>query len=394
VSQVALAFVLLIGAGLMIRTFFELIRVDPGFSGADEVQTAQVVIRSATAPDPEAAVRKQHEILQHISSIPGVAAAAYTSAVPMGGGFTADMLIPEGKTFDQGNPPRARQLRFISPGLFGTLRIPIVAGRDFTWMDIYQKRPVVLISENLARLEWESSEQALGKRVKGSGPQDQWFEIVGVVGSVQDRGLSQETVGILYIPILAERVYGASTHVWRGVTYVVRSLRTGDPAFIDEIRQAVWAVDSSLPLTNIRTMGDVLDASLETTSFIIALLAIAGAIALLLGLIGIYALISYGVSQRIREIGIRIALGAERGRVQRTFLVQGVALATIGVAAGLAAAAALTRWMSSLLYEVSPLDPLTFAGVSGVLLVAAGLASYLPSRRASRVDPIVSLRSE
>jgi ABC-type antimicrobial peptide transport system permease subunit len=141
-------------------------------------------------------------------------------------------------------------------------------------------------------------------------------------------------------------------------------------------------------------MGDVLDASLETTSFIIALLAIAGAIALLLGLIGIYALISYGVSQRIREIGIRIALGAERGRVQRTFLVQGVALATIGVAAGLAAAAALTRWMSSLLYEVSPLDPLTFAGVSGVLLVAAGLASYLPSRRASRVDPIVSLRSE
>jgi predicted permease len=394
VSQVALALVLLICAGLMIRTFFELNRVNPGFGSGAEVLTANVTIRQATAPDPEAAVRKQQAILERLSALPGVTSAAYTSAVPMGGGFTADMFIPEGKTFDEGNPPRARQLRFISPGLFETLHIPLVVGRDFTWTDIYHRRPVALVSENLARLEWGGPEQALGKRVKGSAQQDQWFEIVGVVGNVQDRGLSQETVGILYIPILAERVYGAAVQAWRSVTYTVRSARTGDPSFMEEIRRAVWAVDSTLPLTNVRTMGDILDASLAATSFTIVMLVIAGAIAFLLVLIGIYGVISYGVSQRVREIGIRIALGAERGSVQRTFLLQGLAMASIGVVIGLAAAATLTHWMSSLLFEVSPVDPLTYVGVSTALLVAAGLASYLPSRRAARVDPIVSLRSE
>jgi predicted permease len=278
--------------------------------------------------------------------------------------------------------------------LFETLRIPVVAGRDFTWTDIYERRPVVVISEDLARLEWGQPQAALGKRVKGSAQQDQWFEIVGVAGSVQDRGLSQGTVGIVYIPILAERVYGAATHVWRSVTFVVRNSRAGSPALLDEIRQAVWAVDSSLPLRNMRTMSDILEASMARTSFTLAMLAIAGTMALLLGLIGIYGVISYGVSQRRREIGIRIALGAERGKVQRMFLRQGLVLTSIGIALGLVAAAALTRLMSSLLFEISPLDPLTYAAVSATLLSAATLASYLPSRRAGRVDPIASLRTE
>jgi ABC-type antimicrobial peptide transport system permease subunit len=198
---------------------------------------------------------------------------------------------------------------------------------------------------------------------------------------------------IVYYPVLGERVYNNPIYVWPSVTYVIRSALSGTAAFLDEIRLAVSAVDSNLPLMNVRSMEDVVSDSMSRTSFTLVMLAIAGMMALLLGVVGIYGAISYGVSQRTREVGIRIALGAERRQVLRMFLRQGLALTVIGVAFGLVGAFALTRWMSSLLFGVSPLDPVTFATVSIVLITAAAMASYLPSRRATRVDPIDSLRA-
>jgi predicted lysophospholipase L1 biosynthesis ABC-type transport system permease subunit len=252
----------------------------------------------------------------------------------------------------------------------------------------------VLISENLARLEWGSPEHALGKRLRGSSSADQWREIIGIVGDVHDRGLSQPPPAIVYYPVPGERVYNNPTYVWPTVTYVIRSLRTGTPRLLDEMRQAVWAVDPNLPLVNIRAMDDILDESLARTSFTLMMLAIAGAMALLLGVIGIYGAISYSVAQRTRDIGIRIALGAQSRQVQKMFVQHGLLLTAIGVGIGLLGAVAVTHWMSSLLFGVSPHDPMTYAAVSVALILAAGLASYVPSRRASHVDPIDSLRAQ
>jgi predicted permease len=324
----------------------------------------------------------------------GVMAAAYISDVPMGGGVAADLLVPEGKVFAPGEPPRSTQSRFISPGVFATLRIPMVAGRDLTWSEIYEKRPVALISEGLARTEWGSPTEALGKRLRGSSSADAWREIVGVVGDVHDRGLSQPVLDTVYYPVLGERVYNSPVYVWRPITYVIRSSRAETPSFLEEIRKAVWAVDTNLPLVNIRTMGDVLGQSMARTSFALVMLTIAGGMALLLSLIGIYGVISYAVSRRTREIGVRIALGAEGSAVRRMFVRHGLVLAAIGVALGLGGAVGLTRWIRSLLFEVSPFDPATYAVVSVILLTAATLACYLPARRATTVDPIEALRAE
>jgi predicted permease len=394
VVQVALALILLIGAGLMIRTFQELYNVSPGFADPGEVQTFQIRIPDATLPDPELTARRQHEILDRLAALPGVTSASFISDLPMGGGVAADLLLPEGKTFREGEAPKSVQSRFIAPGIFGTLRIPLVRGRDLSWSDVYDRRPVVLISENFARMEWGSAEAAVGKRLRGSSSADQWREIIGVVGDIHDRGLSQPVTSIAYYPFLGERVYNNPVYVWRPMTYAMRSPRAGTAAFLDEIRRSVWAVDSNLPLVNVRTMDDVVEVSMARTSFTLTMLSIAAVLALLLGVIGMYGAISYGVSQRRREIGVRIVLGAKRGEVQRMFLRQGLIMTTVGVVVGLIGAVALTRSMKSLLFEVSPVDPLTYAAVSAMLILAAAAASYLPSRRATRVDPIDSLRAE
>jgi hypothetical protein len=273
------------------------------------------------------------------------------------------------------------------------LGIPLVAGRDFTWTDIYEKRPVVLITENLARQEWGSAEEALGKRLR-SGSQGRWHEIVGIAGDIRDWGPSRPLTEMVYVPILAEQIYNTPTFIGRFITYTIRSSRSGTPAFLDEIRQTVWAVDPNLPMVNLRTMDDVVADSMARTSITLVMLAIAGLMAVLLGVIGIYGVISYAVTQRTREVGIRIALGAHGGEVRGMFLRQGLVMTGVGIVIGLGGAVALTRWMSALLFEVSPLDPVTYIAVAGFLVIAAGLASYVPARRATRVDPWESLRAE
>jgi len=218
---------------------------------------------------------------------------------------------------------------------------------------------------------------------------------VGITGDIRDWGPSRPLTEMVFVPILAEQIYfNTPVFVGRSITYTVRNPRSETPAFLDEIRQVVWSVEPNAPLPNLRTMKDVVADSMARTSITLVMLAIAGAMALLLAVIGIYGVMSYAVTQRTREVGIRIALGAQGGEVRGMFLRQGFVMTLVGVAIGLVGAAALTRWMSALLFEVSPLDPGTYVAVALFLFTAAGLASYVPDRRATHVNPLESLRAE
>jgi hypothetical protein len=251
-----------------------------------------------------------------------------------------------------------------------------------------------VISENLARELWGTPAAALGKRLR-QDPSMPWHEVIGVVQDVHENALYEPAPPIVYWPTMSAFLNGTPERpsAIRGVTFVIRSERTGTEGFQNELRQAVWSVNANLPVSP-RTMRDVYDRSLAQTSFTLVMLAIAASMALLLGVIGIYGVISYTVSQRRREIGIRAALGAQRGELKGMFVRHALALAGIGVVVGLGAAAGLTRLMSSLLYGITPLDPVTYVAVPMVLVTATVVASYLPARRAASVEPVEALRAE
>jgi predicted permease len=396
VVQVALALVLLVSAGLMIRTFQQLRNVDTGFAHASELQTVRITIPPSSVPSDELTLRRQHDILERISALPGVTAAAFINSLPLDrrGGNARDLLVPEGRVFSEGDRPQLRNFKFVSPGALQTMGIPLIAGRDLTWTDAYERRAVVVISENLAREEWGSAASAMGKRLRGSSANDLWREVVGVVGDIRDAGLIEPATELVYFPALVDRIFNAPRVVQRSVAFIIRSPRAGTSALMDDVRRAVSAVDPGLPLANVRTMGEILDESLARTSFTLVMLAIAGVMALLLGVIGIYGVIAYTVSQSTREVGIRFALGAQSSQVLGLFIRRGLVLTAVGMAIGLAIAGALTRWISALLFDVSPLDPITYVSVCVVLITAAVLASYIPSRRAARIDPINVLRAD
>ena len=396
VVQVAMALALLVSAGLMIRTFRELGSVDPGFARPDAIQTLRVTIPASSQPDPELTARRQQSILESLAALPGVASAAYASGLPMqpGDDWTDLIVMADGRTSRTDEPPRNRSVRLVSPGYFGTMGTPVVAGRDFTWSDVYGSRALALISEDLASREWGSPTAALGKRLRGGSNRTIWREVVGVVANVHNRGVREPAGGTVYYPALSAIVADQPAMVARSVSYVIRSDRTGTPGFLTDIQRAVWAVDPELPLADVLTMGDYYNASLARTSFTLVLLAAAGVMALLLGVIGIYGVVSYAVSQRTREVGIRLALGAQRSEIGGMFIRQGLTLTLVGVAVGLAGAVGLARWMSALLFGVSPLDPATYASISTAMIAAAAVATYLPSRRATQLDPIVALRDE
>ena len=392
VVQVALALVLLVGSGLMIRSFQALRNVQPGFTRSQQIQTVRISIPEAQVPEPERVTRMQNDILDKITGIPGVASAAFSNALPLEGMQTSSTLSVEGTTYMEGQIAPFRRSIFVSPDLFKTLGTPLIAGRDFTWTDIYGSRNVAIVSENLARETWGGPAAALGKRIhEGMASSVAWSGIIGVVGDVYEDGVQLKATANVYWPA-RERIQ--TLGIPRTVTFAIRSDRTGTESFLSEIRQAVWAVNANLPLAQVRTLGEVYNQSMARTSFTLVMLAIAGAMALVLGIIGIYGVLSYAVSQRRREIGIRLALGAQPGELKRMFVRHGLVLAGIGVAIGLGAAAALTRLMSSLLFGIKPLDPLTYAAGALILGLAAVLASYLPARRASAVDPVEALKAE
>ncbi|MBZ5622583.1 MAG: ABC transporter permease [Acidobacteriia bacterium] len=393
VLQMALAVVLLIGSGLMIRTFQALRLVQPGFSDPAGLQTLRIFIPEAQVKEPVRVIRMMQEMQQKLAAIPGVSSVAFANSVPTDGNNSTDLLYAEDRFYREGQLPPLRRFKFVAPGFFQTMGTRLIAGRDFTWTDIYDQRNTCIVSENMAREMWHDPSAALGKRVR-EGMKDSWREIVGVVADVRHDGADQKAPTAVYWPILMTNFWGDSTHVQRGVVFAVRSARAGSESFLQQVRQAVWSIDSDLPIARVRTMEQVYRESMARSSFTLVMLAVAGGMALLLGIVGIYGVISYSVLQRTREMGIRIALGAPQNAVKGMVVRHGMLLAAIGVVIGLGAAAALTRILASLLFEISPVDPLTYSAVSAVLLAAAAAASYAPAYRASHVNPVEALRAE
>jgi predicted permease len=391
VAQVALAIVLLVCSGLMIRTFQALSHVRPGFESPDDVQLAYVNVNLS---DPETTTRAQQAIVDRLDAVPGVASAAFADIAPLGANNSGNdtVLIVDGRIYREGEPRPLRRFEFISPRLFTTLGTPLVAGRDFTWSDLYDHRMVAVVSETLARAEWGGPALALGKRVRAS-PADPWREVVGVAGDIHDDGMNQAPPPTVYFPALLASFWGAPKISFGSATMIVRTSRAGSESFLRELQQAVWSVNPDLAVSDVHTLGEAYRKSLARTSFTLTLLLLAGGMGLALGFIGIYGVIAYGVSQRTREIGIRLALGAEDGELKRMFVGHGVALAAAGVVAGAIAAGAATRVMSTLLFGVGRLDPVTYVAVILLVLLVAILASYLPARRAVRGSPVDALRT-
>ncbi len=393
VVQVALALVLLISSGLMIRSFQSLRKVQPGFESPEQLLTLRISILESQVPDSLKVLQMENEVLDKLAAIPGAASASLTNSVTMDGNTDNDLMFVEDHPAAEGKMPPIRRFKFISPGFFKTMGRPLVAGRDFTWTDMHQDRPYVLVSENLAKEYWGQPATAIGKRIRETSTSP-WKEIIGVAANERDDGVDHPAPRIVYWPLLRDNFWNEKMVVQRGGVLVIRSPRAGTSAFLNEVRQAIWSVNPDLPLANVRTVQEIYDRSMGRTSFLLVMLALASGMALLLGLVGIYGVISYSVSQRTREIGIRMALGASQNNVRQMFVRHGLLLTAIGVAFGLAAAFGLTRLMTALLFGVSALDPATYLVVAALLAAAAMLASYLPARRATRVDPSDALRSQ
>ncbi len=399
VAQVALAIVLLIGSGLMIRSFQSLMAVEPGFRDPAAVLTLRVSIPSAEVQDVGEMALSHELIARRIGEIPGVTSVGLSTSITMDGSAGFDPIYVEEFPLGEGQLPPVRSFKWIGAGYFETMGNPVVAGRAITWSDLHERARVVVITENLAREYWDSPADAIGKRVgTGLQPGSDWRTIVGVVGDVRDNGVSEAAATVVYWPMIGpnpwQDIVGDSLFANRTMAYAIRSDRTGTAGFLDEIRRVIWSINSNLPLAGVRTLEDILDRSTARTSFTLVMLAVTTAVALLLGMVGVYGVISYVVTQRTREIGVRIALGAQTGTVMKMVLRHGLRLAGTGVTVGLLAAFGLTRLMSSLLYGVSPVDAITYTTVAAGTTVIVLLASYLPARKAAGVDPLEALRAE
>jgi len=396
VGQVALALVLLVSSGLMIRTFEALRAVEPGFVAPETLQTFRIQIPPQLVPDARAVLQQQRAILAAIEATPSVSSAGFVNGLPMEGVVTNwNGIEVEGEEYVAGGEMALRVFTNMSPGYLSTMGTRLVAGRDLDWVDFDDERRVALVSESLARELWPDPAAAVGKRIRSTGGSGAWREVVGVVEDVRGNGADRAPPATVYWPSLMANFDRAAPYfVQRGVAVAVRSPLAGTPALTRQIEQAVWSVNRDLPIAAMRTMQDIYDRSLARTSFTLVMLVLGAAAALVLGVIGLYGVLSYAVSQRRREIAIRLALGAQQRAVQGRFVRHGVTLAGIGIVIGLVAAAGATRLMASLLYDVQSVDPLTYAAVAAGLTVVAAFASYIPARRASAVDPAESLAAE
>ena len=383
VAQVALALVLLIVSGLMTRTFIAMRQVQPGFVRPAEVLTFDIDLPAAVIRERQHVTQTYAQIAESLKQVFGVEAVGL-------GKIRLDGVAGKAPVYVQGRiapgMPPIRSIRSIGAGYFETMGNTLVAGRTITWADIFQPAPVVVISENLAREYWKTPADAIGGRI-GLFSEGPWQEIVGVVGNVRADGLNRPAPALLYFPMADQE------SVSRNMGYVVRSGRAGSVDFLREIQQAVSSINPNVPLANVRTLDQIQAESMSQTSFAMVMLAVAAGAALLLALVGIYGVVSYIATERTHEVGIRMALGAGSGDVRRLFLRHGLVLTAIGSVLGIGTAVLLTPIMSSLLYGVAPTDPVTYAVVAAVLAAVTLVATYLPARRASRVSPIVALRS-
>jgi predicted permease len=367
----------------MIRTFQSMRRVQPGFSNFGTLQTLRITIPDAAAPGDAKLLILQQTLIDRLAALPGTSGVGMINGLPMTGFMSQDPIFASDHAYTASAIPPLRRFIRTAPGTFQVMGTPLAAGREFDWTDLHQGRHVVLISENFAREYWGSAAAAIGKRIR-ENPDHDWSEVIGVVTDIRHDGAERPAPSTVYWPQRGNR----------SMTFMLRGPRAGTDSYATEIRRAVAAVSGSLPVTGTQTMQEVYDKSMARTAFTLTLLALSGGMALLLAAVGIYAVIAYTVSQRMREIGIRLALGAREVSLKLMFVRSGLLWGGIGAAAGLAAAAPLSQLMSALLFEVKPIDPLTYAVVAAGLLAATTLASYLPARRITRIHPTEALRSE
>jgi putative ABC transport system permease protein len=386
VVELAVALVLLVGAGLLVKTFWKLRNVDPGFS-ADHLLSMRVELPETRYKELAPQTRFRNQALANINSLPGVQSAMISELPLSGESLDHDFLI-------QGRPPIAPgdepslETRSVMGDYFHVMNIPLRKGRDFQRQDFDDNAPLVgIVNDEMVR-QYFPNENPLGQRVRWARDSTvQWIEIVGVVGDVKHFGLDLPELPALYSPY-------TQTNSWkRWMTFAVRT--QSDPAAMEQaVKKEIWKVDSQLPITRVQTMNEVAAASFAARRFNMLLLTLFAGLALVLAAVGVYGVMSYAVTQRTHEIGIRMALGAQVGSVMTLIMKSGLAIAAMGVAIGLAGAFALTRLMRSLLFAVEATDKTTFAGVAISLLLIALFACYIPARRATKVDPLVALRYE
>jgi len=393
VAQVALAAVLLVASGLMVRTFLAIRDVPPGFTHPEEVLTLRLSIPTAVVADQGEVARMHEQIVRKIEAVGGVESVGVSSSITMDGNSNNDPIWVEDFPQADTTIPALRRMKYLGERYFATMGNPVIAGRDFTWADVHHAAPVAIISDNLAREYWGEPAKAIGKRVRRTS-KTEWIEIVGVVGNERQDGATKPAPTTIYWPMRASAAGAGIAFVQRSMAYAIRSSRLQSPGFMSEVQQAVWSVNPNLPLARVRTLAQMYEESMAQTSFVLVILGIAAGVTLLLGVVGIYGVIAYIVSQRRREIGIRMALGARGGEVQRLFITRGIILTAAGLLVGLTAAAALMRLLTALLFGVSPFDPMTYGAVVAGLAAVALVATWLPARQATRIDPMSALRSE
>jgi len=384
VSEIALSLMLLIGAGLFIRSFAALLKSDPGFK-PEGVLTANLNLPVAKYKDEPQRAAFYSDLVQRVKTLPGVQAAAAVNYIPLGGANSSDSFLVEGAPEPKAGQENEGRYRVCTPDYFQTMGISILKGRGFTEQDKVGSLPVVIVNETLARKYWPGDD-AIGKRIRFYGPIEKapWMQIVGIVQDVKHE---------LNSPVTPEYYLPHAQDSWNAMVLVART--SVDPGSLSApIRQQVLAIDKEQPVFDVKTMQEVRALSISVYSIGSATMTIFAIVALLLAAIGIYGVMAFAVSQRTQEIGIRMALGARALDVLKLVLRNGMFLASMGAVIGLAGAFAITRFMSSMLFGVSPTDVLTFASVTAGLLLIALVACYIPARRATKVDPLVALRYE
>ncbi|HET7025375.1 MAG TPA: ABC transporter permease, partial [Gemmatimonadales bacterium] len=387
VSTVALALTLLIGAGLLIRSFGRLVGVDPGFN-PDHVLTFTISLPQTAYPNDTVRTALWNRLTSAIATTAGVRSVGATSNIPFGGNWSTSSFNVEGvPRLTNGAPGPWGDIRIVTPDFLPTMQARLIEGRQFTDADRDGAPLVAIVDDQLAHRYWPNAD-AIGKRITYDNLTDSvvhWIQIVGVVGHLAHEGLDASK---------RTQVYLSAAQAGRsGLTFAVRT--SGDPlGAVNAIRSVVQSVDPNLAMANVNTMTALVESSTGPRRFAMLLLGGFAALALTLAAIGLYGVMSYTVTQRTRELGVRVALGAEAGQVLGLVLGQGLRLALIGVGIGLVTSLLMTRFLSGLLYDLSTTDPTTFAVLSALLVLVALLASYLPARRATKVDPMVALRAE